>query len=39
MSLSKKLRVPPGTSVSLDQWDPADTHGWKKDERMEKELI
>ena len=38
MSLSKKLRVPPGTTVSLDQWDPADTHGWKKDARMEKEL-
>jgi PPK2 family polyphosphate:nucleotide phosphotransferase len=38
MSLSRKLRVPPGTTVSLDQWDPADTLGWTKDERMEAEL-
>jgi PPK2 family polyphosphate:nucleotide phosphotransferase len=38
MSLSKKLRVVPGSTVSLDQWDPAATHGWKKDDRMEQEL-
>lgn len=38
MSLSKKLRIPPGSTVSLDDWDPADTYGWKKDEEMEEEL-
>ncbi|HYK09943.1 MAG TPA: polyphosphate kinase 2 family protein [Gemmatimonadales bacterium] len=38
MSLSDKLRIRPGSTVSLDQWDPADTHGWKKDAKMEEEL-
>jgi len=38
MSLSKKLRIPPGSTVSLDDWDPADTHGWKKDKPMEEDL-
>ncbi|HEX4633056.1 MAG TPA: polyphosphate kinase 2 family protein [Gemmatimonadales bacterium] len=38
MSLSQKLRIPPERTVSLDGWDPANTHGWKKDERMQKEL-
>lgn len=38
MRLSKRLHVAPGRRVSLDDWDPDDTHGWKKDDRMEREL-
>jgi PPK2 family polyphosphate:nucleotide phosphotransferase len=38
MDLSKRLRVPPGSTVSLDEWDADDTHGWKKDEDAEQEL-
>src|SRR4029077_17710955 len=38
MRLSNRLRVAPDHQVSLDDWDPDDTHGWKKDDRMEQEL-
>jgi len=38
MSLSARLRVPPGRSIALSDVDPDDTQGWKKDERMEREL-
>src|SRR5690349_2382053 len=38
MSLAKRLRVAPGTRVSLDDWDSSDTHGWKKDDRSGREL-
>src|SRR4029077_11055654 len=38
MRLSNRLRVVPDHQVSLNDWDPDDTHGWKKDDRMEREL-
>jgi len=38
MHLSARLRVPPGKTVSLADYDPDDTEGWQKDERMEQEL-
>jgi len=38
MSLSARLRVSPGRPVSLSHFDPDDTQGWKKDDRMQREL-
>lgn len=38
MRFSKRLRVPAGGPVALDDWDPADTHGWAKDDRTARTL-